>query len=504
MNLNPNSLKFKISVLAMGILFAILIAYSTLLFFTFRFTLYQELDDTLKAKAQKISNAITSYLSVLGADRQSFEFSVSRVIAQKGEHPHKNKIEKLESLWLGQAQPLGIGEDLIVFLSADGKPMVWSNNLNGEFPFVSSKDVRRALKGGETFKNFDWGKQHLRVVFVPMLYENLFKKSDYVIAVATSRERIIRNLRERFVTKTVSILFILVIASFLSQIFAKSVLKPLEDITRVAGNIDYKDLSRRIRTEHVDIEIKDLVDSLNEMISRLEKSFRYIAEFSSHVSHELKTPLAILRGESEIALRSEHPPEEYKKLLRSNLEEIKRMTKIIEDLLLLTRLDYQPDVFKFEDFDLVEFFKEIAESTQVLASEKEIKVNTHLPESPVILHGDKVHLRRLFFNLINNAIKFTHPQGTLGILMKTDGMNALISITDTGVGIPDENLHKIFDKFFHFDSVGSDNSPGNGLGLSISQSIVKIHSGAIQVQSTVGKGSIFTVRLPLPLPKNPR
>ena len=504
MDLNPNSLKFKISVLAMGILVAILIAYSTLLFFTFRFTLYQELDDTLKAKAQKISNAITSYLSVLGSDRPSFEFSVSRVIAQKGEHPHKNKIEKLENLWLGQAQPLNLSEDMVVFLSAIGKPMVWSNNLSTEFPFISPRDVRRTLKGGEVFKNFNWGKQHLRVVFLPMVYQNPLKKNNYVIVVATSRERMIRILRERLITKTVSIVFILVLASFLSQIFVKGVLKPLRDITRVAKNIDYKDLSRRIKTEHVDIEIKDLVDSLNEMMSRLERSFKYIAEFSSHVSHELKTPLAILRGESEIALRSEHPPEEYKKLLRSNLEEIKRMTKIIEDLLLLTKLDYQPDVFKFENFDLVDFFKEIAESTQVLASEKSIKVDVHLPAGPVHLHGDKVHLRRLFFNLINNAIKFTRPQGTLGILVKTGGGYALISITDTGVGIPEENLRKIFDKFFHFDGMGSDGSTGNGLGLSISQSIAKIHSGQIQVQSAIGKGSTFTVRLPLPLPANPR
>src|SRR6185503_19663787 len=110
--------------------------------------------------------------------------------------------------------------------------------------------------------------------------------------------------------------------------------KPVDEITRAARNIDYRDLSVRIHADHKDREMKELVDSLNEMMARLEKAFRYIAEFSSHVSHELKTPLAILRGESELALRSEYSPEEYQKTLTSNLEEIKRMTKIIDDLLL--------------------------------------------------------------------------------------------------------------------------------------------------------------------------
>jgi len=497
-NLNPNSLKFKISVLAMWILAAVLIIYSGFLFLSFRFTLYQEFDDTLKSKAQRINNAVISYMDVLGYDRKSFEFAVSRVISQTGEHPHKNKIEKLENLWLGQARPLGLSEDIVVFLNSRGAPLVRSGNFPANLSFIFSKGMPSPSKNSPIFKNVDLGKRPLRAILTPVIYQNLSKDNRYIILVVTSRERIDRILRERLITKAVSIIFILVIASFLSQIFAKRVLEPVYDITRAAKNIDYKDLSFRIKAEHVDVEIQDLVDSLNNMMSRLEKSFKYIAEFSSHVSHELKTPLAILRGESEIALRSEHSPEEYKKIIQSNLEEIKRMTKIIEDLLLLTKLDYQPEVFKFEDFDLVEFFKEIGESTKILADEKKITVNVRLPDKPVELRGDKVHLRRLFFNLINNAVKFTYPNGTIGIHVEKSGGKALISITDTGVGIPKENLQKIFDKFFHYNGVGFNDSPGNGLGLSISQSIAKIHSGEIQVQSAVGQGSTFTVRLPLP------
>ncbi len=495
--LNLNSLRFKISVLAMVILAAILIVYSGFLFLTFRHMVYQELDDTLRTKVQKVSNAVTSYLDVLGNDRKSFEFSLNRVVAQTGEHPHKNKIEKLERLWLGQMTPFGISTDYIEFLDPGGKVLAHSNNLESKFLPVSPKDIQRALSKRPVFRDILFNKEHLRLIIAPVVYQKLGKNKNHVVVIATSRERLLLVLRERLVTKIVSIVIILLIASFLSQLFAKRILRPIDEIAKTARNINYKDLSIRIKSEHVDTEIKLLVESLNEMISRLEKSFQYIAEFSAHVSHELKTPLAILRGESELALRSKHSEEEYRKMIQNNLEEIARMTKIVEDLLLLTKLDYQPQVFKFEDFDLMEFFKEIEESSRILAEEKEIKVEMSAPKKHIFIHGDKVHLRRLFFNLINNAIKFTYPGGIVRIRAQSEGRSVRISFADTGIGISEENLPKIFDKFFHFNGTGVDVSAGNGLGLSIAQSIAKIHLGDISVKSRVGEGTTFIVKLPI-------
>ena len=495
--LNLNSLKFKISVLAMVILAAILIIYSGFIFFTFHHMVYQELDGTLSAKAQKVNNAVISYLDVLGNDRKSFEFSLNRVVAQTGEHPHKNKIEKLERLWLGQMTPFGISSDYVEFLDPAGKIIAHSYNLHFNIPFVSSKDIQRALANRTVFKNILTGKEHLRLLIAPAIYPKLEKNKNYIIVIATSRERLRRVLKERLISETVSIAIILLLASFLSQLFAKQVLSPINEIAETAQNINYKDLSIRIKSEHVDLEIKILVDSLNKMISRLEKSFQYIAEFSAHVSHELKTPLAILRGESELALRSKHSEEEYRKMIQDNLEEIARMTKIVEDLLLLTKLDYQPQVFKFEDFDLVEFFREIEESSRILAQEKEITVETNDLKEPILIHGDKVHLRRLFFNLINNAIKFTYPGGVIRIRIEREDHSVKILFSDTGVGIPEENLSKIFDKFFHHNATGVDVPVGNGLGLSIAQSIAKIHNGEISVKSRVGEGTAFAVKLPI-------
>jgi heavy metal sensor kinase len=481
----------------MVILAAILVIHSGFIFLTFRHMAYQELDGALSAKALKVKNAVAAYLDVLGYDKKSFEFSVSRVVAQTGEHPHKNKIEKLEKLWLGQMTPFGIHSDYVEFLNPTGKMIAHSNNLHHHIPFVSPKDIRRACEGHLIFKDIVVGKEYLRLLIAPAIYQKLQKDQNYVMVIATSRERLRHILRQRLISEMISVIVILLIASLLSQLFAKQVLSPINAIAETARNINYKDLSVRIKSEHGDVEIKGLVDALNEMMSRLEKSFRYIAEFSAHVSHELKTPLAILRGESELALRSKHSEGEYRRVIQDNLEEIARMTKIVEDLLLLTKLDYQPQIFKFEEFDLVEFFKAIEESSRILAGEKEITVTLDAPQKQILIRGDKTHLRRLFFNLINNSIKFTYAGGKIHLRVQPEGRSVQISFTDTGIGIPEENLPKIFDKFFHYNGTGIDVPAGNGLGLSIAQSIAKIHSGEISVKSRVGKGTTFTVKLPI-------
>lgn len=496
-----NSLRFKITVLAILILAVILGIYSGFLFLTFRHTLYDDVDKNLKVKSQKIYSAVNAYLDVLGDDPKSFRFSVERVVSQTGTHPHLNKIEKLENLWVGQINELNVQKDYVIFLNAKVETLAVSNNLRVDLKLMLSKELRAALNGRTVFKNIKVDGRDMRVIVAPVFYRNGQKCA---IVVATSRERLIGILKERFVAELVSVAIILVIASGLSQIFVRRILQPVQEIIRMAQNINYKDLGVRIRTENIDIEMKDLVDSLNEMISRLEKSFSYIADFSSYVSHELKTPLAIIRAESELVLKGEHSPEEQRKVIRDNLEEVKRMVRMIDDLLLLTRLDYQPQVFKFDSFDLMEFFRELEEPIKLLADQKHIETHVHVAKEAVPVQGDKTHLRRLFYNLVNNAIKYTPSNGRIHITAKRSDHQAVISISDTGIGISKENLTKIFDKFFRAGEAKQNDASGTGLGLSIAQSIAKMHGGRIAVESQIGKGSTFTVQLPLfRLPPSP-
>ena len=283
----------------------------------------------------------------------------------------------------------------------------------------------------------------------------------------------------------------------IGQMIAVKILKPIKEITDTANNITHEDLNLRVKAENVDEELRCLIEAFNGMISRLGESFEYITDSSSYIAHELKTPIAIIRGESEFALKKEREKDEYKRVINVNLEEAKRMLKIIEDLLLLTKMNYQPDVLKFEQIDLTQFIQIIYEQAKILASKKNITVNIDIPEGVGIVNADELHLRRLFFNLIDNAIKFTPVNGDIRISLKYEKQKAAVSIADTGIGIGKENLPKLFDKFFRIEGKVKDSSPSSGLGLSIAQSIVKLHKGEIAIASELGKGSIFTVLLPL-------
>jgi heavy metal sensor kinase len=283
----------------------------------------------------------------------------------------------------------------------------------------------------------------------------------------------------------------------IGRIIIGKILKPIKEITDTANNITHEDLSLRVQAGNVDEELRCLIEAFNGMVSRLGESFEYITDSSSYIAHELKTPIAIIRGESEFALKKEREKDEYKRVISVNLEEAKRMLKIIEDLLLLTKMNYQPDVLKLEQIDLTQFIQIIYEQAKILASKKNITVNIDIPGGTGMVNADELHLRRLFFNLIDNAIKFTPANGNIRISLKYEKQKAAVSIADTGVGIGKENLPKLFDKFFRIEGKVKDSSPSSGLGLSIAQSIVKLHKGEIAIASELGKGSIFTVLLPL-------
>jgi len=275
------------------------------------------------------------------------------------------------------------------------------------------------------------------------------------------------------------------------------ILKPIKKMTDTVKNITHEDLSLRVKAENVDEELGRLIEAFNDMVSRLGESFEYITDSSSYIAHELKTPIAIIRGESEFALKKERDKEEYKRVISVSLEETKRMLKIIEDLLLLTKMNYQPDVLKFERIDLTQFIRIIYEQAKILSSQKKITVNADIPEEAGMVSADELHLRRLFLNLIDNAIKFTPDNGSIGITLKYENQKAIVSIVDTGIGIEEENMPKLFEKFFRIEGKTKDNSPSSGLGLSIAQSIAELHGGEISVTSRAGQGSNFSVSIPL-------
>ena len=280
-------------------------------------------------------------------------------------------------------------------------------------------------------------------------------------------------------------------------LLAYTSLRPVDLVTRQARGITAHNLGQQLPPRGVNDEIGRLILTFNDMIVRLRHSFEHTKQFSLDASHELRTPLTIMRGEVEIALRNPQTPEAARVILSSNLEEIVRLSAIIDGLLMLSRADLGQDVMLFEEVDLQKLVEELFEDSEILANKKRIVMELAIKERLTII-GDAGRLRQLFLNLIDNAVKYTPEGGRVRLSLVRDDACAKVSVSDSGVGIPHEEQDKIFDRFYRVDKARSRELGGSGLGLSIAKWIVDKHRGRIDVVSSPGNGSTFTVSLPCP------
>jgi heavy metal sensor kinase len=261
---------------------------------------------------------------------------------------------------------------------------------------------------------------------------------------------------------------------------------------RIAGG----DLTQRLTVPQSADEIGRLAGTFNNMIARLETSFRQIRQFTSDASHELRTPLTVMKGETELALRRPRPLDDYQSVLESNLEEIDRMTNIVDELLFLSRADMGEVKMASLPVKLEVLVEDIHRQATLLGQDRAIEVVLGTV-TPAVVLGDELRLRELLLNLVENAIKYSHPGGKVEVSLLTEGHHARLSVTDQGIGISDEDQKRIFDRFFRTDEARAHTKKGTGLGLAICAWIAESHKGKIAVVSAPGQGSTFTVILPL-------
>ncbi len=496
-----NSIKFKFSVLYTVILGIILVVFSVVLYAILAFYLYQNIDFSLKLKAREVMAAIENYAS-LGDKPQVLDAAVKKTLLYPVENfPvgmfEQGKLKRLETKWEERADAMRLSDTVIAFISLQPTRAIKSRNFPAKMvpQFVTLAQLSMGSKQ-PMFYNQRFSGNAYRVIAVPYAREG---QRVSVLTIGTSLKPIERVLGSFLQATGLGIPLVLILTSFVGLFFVKRLLGPIEEIARTANRITHEDLDARIKTEHLDSEIEYLVGSFNDMIGRLERSFTHINEFSSQVAHELKTPLAIIKGESELALGQPRDVDEYRSTIRINMEEASRMRKTIEDLLLLARLDYHPEGFNFQSFDFVEFFREICEQTEILAADKGHQIKAVLPDSKILITADKLHLRRMFFNIIDNALKYTLPPGEIKLQVACKRKKILVLISDNGVGIPAQDISKIFDKFYHSDRTGQNEFRSNGLGLSIVHSILKIHHGQVRVTSRINQGTTFHIMLPAQL-----
>jgi heavy metal sensor kinase len=320
------------------------------------------------------------------------------------------------------------------------------------------------------------------------------ERLTYVVQVAT-HTRFVRKSMSHFKGNLLTAFpILLVLGSLGGWVLARRSLSPIGYIASKAERITSNSLNERLATRGTDDEMDYLIRTINEMIARLEGSFKRIAEFTADASHELKTPICALRGEAEVLLSRGRTPEEYQEGLSHFIERFDHLNRMINDLILLSKSDLSKIDLNKTSLRLDVLVQDICNFFKILAEQKGIDLQVGQVQEVTIM-GDRIRLQQLFTNLIDNAIKYT-SDGSIRITVEKAGENAVVRVKDTGIGIPHEEQEKIFKRFYRVDKSRSKEGGGVGLGLSIAEWIVHAHQGKIEVNSELNRGSTFTVYLP--------
>lgn len=489
------SIRFKIILWYMGFLALTLLIFSTLVYQTFKKALYNDLDDLLSSRAEGIVNAISTY-----AEIKKIETAEAGKLKQALITQDADSFVALASDWvIEKSKDPTLMSIYIQILNSRGEKIISSRNMP-RIQQIGEDDFKSVLNGEDSYDTVSGElvprkPMHFRMYTRPIMEDGNAKYIVQVVSSPTLLYVALSGLKfPLFILLPITVIATGIAGAFLAQL----TLRPVDSMIHTLKQITAENLKLKIHLPDTKDEIKRLADTFNDMIERLERSFSSQQEFIEEVSHELRTPLTILKGELEIALKKLRSPEEYEAVLTSSLEEIGKMSGVIEDLLVLARFDNDQVALEIRRINLGNLMGRTLNDMKILAEQKDIEVSLTSQEN-LILDGDENQLRRLFVNLLDNAIKYTSRKGKVTVMAHKDGTCARVIVSDTGIGIPQDELPYIFDRFYQVARSRRANH-GFGLGLSIAKSIVESHRGTISVDSQPNQGATFTVSLPLSYP----
>jgi heavy metal sensor kinase len=315
------------------------------------------------------------------------------------------------------------------------------------------------------------------------------------IEVADPQAKFEGVLHEFYSVLYVALPIVLVIAALGGYWLSGRALGPVDQIIDEARAINPANLAARLSVPASGDELQRLSETLNQMLGRVERSVQQVRRFTADASHELRAPLTLIYTAAQFALKREHSPDEMKEALRKVLSEAKRCTELINQLLWLARSDAGSSRMELASTDIASLVEDVVSEIKMLASSKEITVLASLPEYTIRSEVDEPSFRRMLLSLLDNAIKYTAHGGKVTIRAMEDAGQVSIAVADTGTGIPADELPFVFDRFWRADKVRSRDTGGTGLGLAIAREIAQTHNAELTVESSVGHGSTFTVRL---------
>jgi len=481
------SIRTKLTLWHTAWLAAILVAFGTTAYLYTKSVLSDNLDLSLRNEVTWVNEFIEPKAKKVRLKRSAVrELQQLRKKAAAEQQQEEKEQAEIDEIWnqIYQHTLLGPRRHFIQILDRNNDVLYRSPSLGKQS--IAYKDI--PYKSVKTVTIHDDSGRELRLAVT---------QNDYVkIIVGYPLEDLQDVVGNLFLTFLILAPLALVVTLIGGWFLAHQSLRPVDAITRTAREISFQNLNQRLPVASVDDELGRLSSTFNDMIGRLQSSFDQVQKFSADASHELRTPLTIMRGEIEVALRSMKLTKESRDLMTSVHDELVRLSSIVESLMSLVKADDSRMAFQFQSVELDNLLKGIGEDTQILAEPKEIIVTLTRIE-PVSVNGDPARLQQLFLNLAENAVKYTPAKGTISFSLERNNGNAVVQVSDTGLGIPTKDQSKIFDRFYRVERQGSDNVGGSGLGLAIARWIAEAHHGSIEVRSRVRKGSTFIVKLPI-------
>lgn len=486
-----NSIRFKIVIWYTIILVLVLSLFSTLVYLNLRKTLDDDLNNMLQLKAEGVADSIETYWETEkedgianGADKEVF----SKI----------NNINfiKIAQRWVKEQSldPELLG--IIVNIYGPQGELIASSESASRITYIQKENIKEILMGGIHFENRLFQRtlsgdiETMRVYTLPIIEDKTLVYVTQVAIPLSSYQNALNKLRLTFFVLLPLVVLLSSIAGFL---LAALIIRPLKKIIYSVRRITAENLKLRIKIPDTKDEIKELVDTFNTMLEKLDESFSSQKQLTQDISHELRTPLTIMRGEMEVALKKARSPEEYMAVLESGLDEIGRLTIMVENLLMLSRFDSREVRMEIKPVSIGGLLNDIIADMHILAEKKEITIECNVLDK-VLVNCDEHQIRRAFINIIDNAIKYTPAHGKILINLEDMDNRTRIKISDSGIGISLNNLHFIFNRFFRVDK--SRSSEGFGLGLSISKSIIEAHKGRLSIESELGRGTTVIIDLP--------
>ena len=460
----PLSVRTTLTLWYSAILLAILVAMGAVSYSWLSFSLQQDLDASLLTVAQVIKDTGSS-------------------------DPSAGDPDALLRQLLGPE----LYDKFFQLLDPEGRPHGPREGRKADLLPLSPQARARAARGQRTIETVLLaGAEPVRLLTLPVVHQG---HVSGMIQVGMALRRALAVRERYFDTLMVLIPLGVGLAALGGAMIARIALRPVDEMASTARRITAEDLSRRVEGRGSGDELDRLADTLNGMLARLEGAFDQTRRFAADAAHELRTPLTVLRGGIEVALRMERTPEEYRRVLASSLEEVQRLIRLAEDLLLLSRSLAGPEGARVP-VDLEPLVLEVFEVGARLGHATGVAVRVDAT-TPLAARGDGAALRRALLNLVENAVKYTPAGGKVEIgLARADGF-AEITVADTGIGIDPAEVERIFEPFHRLDAARAHDTGGAGLGLAIARSIVIAHGGTIAVESAPAAGSRFTVCLPL-------